>query len=50
MVRGGMTSKNIAALLGITAGTVDTHRNNIRKKLGLKNGKTNLRSCLLSIS
>ena len=50
MVRGGMTSKNIAKLLNVAPGTVDTHRNNIRKKLGLKKGKTNLRSYLLSIS
>ena len=50
MVRGGMTSKNIAKLLNVASGTVDTHRNNIRKKLGLKKGKTNLRSYLLSIS
>lgn len=50
MVRGGMTSKNIAKLLNVAIGTVDTHRNNIRKKLSLKKGKTNLRSYLLSIS
>ncbi|MGV8057716.1 MAG: PAS domain S-box protein [Smithellaceae bacterium] len=50
MVRNGMKSKNIAELLGVSVGTVDTHRNNIRKKLGLKKGKTNLRSYLLSIS
>jgi len=50
MVRGGMTSKNIAKLLNVAPGTVDTHRNNIRKKLGLEKGKTNLRSYLLSIS
>jgi DNA-binding CsgD family transcriptional regulator len=50
MVRAGMTSKNIAKLLGVAVGTVDTHRNNIRKKLGLKKRKTNLRSCLLSLS
>ena len=50
MVREGMTSKSIAKLLGVAVGTVDTHRNNIRKKLGLKKGKTNLRSYLLSIS
>jgi len=50
MVRVGMTSKNIAKLLGVAVGTVDTHRNSIRKKLGLKKGKTNLHSYLLSIS
>lgn len=50
MVRNGMKSKNIAELIGVSVGTVDTHRNNIRKKLGLKKGKVNLRSYLLSIS
>lgn len=49
MVRNGIKSKNIAELLGVSVGTVDTHRNNIRKKLGLKKAKTNLRSYLLSI-
>jgi PAS domain S-box-containing protein len=50
MVKEGMTSKNIAEILGVTVGTVDTHRNNIRKKLGLKKEKINLRSYLLSMS
>lgn len=50
MVKNGVKSKSIADLLGISVGTVDTHRNNIRKKLGLKRGKTNLRSYLLSLS
>lgn len=50
MVRAGMTSKDISKLLGVAVGTVDTHRNNIRKKLGLKKGKANLRSYLLSLS
>ncbi|OPY81940.1 MAG: regulatory protein [Smithella sp. PtaU1.Bin162] len=50
MVRNGIKSKNIAELLGVSVGTVDTHRNNIRKKLGLKKGKTNLRSHLLLMS
>ena len=49
MVRNGLKSKNIAELLNISVGTVDTHRNNIRRKLGLKKGKTNLRSYLLSL-
>ncbi len=49
MVKGGMTSKNIAKLLCVTVGTVNTHRNSIRKKLGLKKREPNLRSCLLSL-
>ena len=39
-----------AELLNSSAGTVDFHRNNLRKKLGLINTKTNLRSFLLSLS
>ncbi len=50
MIKEGMMSKDIAELLGVSIGTVDTHRSNIRKKLGLKKAKTNLRSYLLSLS
>ena len=49
MVRDGQNSKQMAALLGVNKVTVEKHRNNIRKKLGLAHGKTNLRSFLLSI-
>lgn len=48
-IREGKTSKDIAKLLNITARTVNFHRENIRRKLGLSNKKTNIRSCLLSI-
>jgi PAS domain S-box-containing protein len=49
-IREGKTSKDIARLLNITVRTVNFHRENIRKKLGLTNKKTNIRSYLLAIS
>jgi DNA-binding NarL/FixJ family response regulator len=50
MIRQGMVSKDIAALLGLAVATVHTHRNNIRKKLALRKGRANLRSHLLSLA
>lgn len=42
MIRSGLTSKEIANLLHLTYGTVDSHRNRIRKKLGLVKSRVNL--------
>lgn len=49
LVRQGKTNKETAKLLGISLNTVLTHRFNLRKKLGLKNTKINLRSHLMSL-
>jgi DNA-binding CsgD family transcriptional regulator/PAS domain-containing protein len=49
LVRLGKTTKEIAATLRISYKTVETHREKIRKKLGLNNKKINLRSHLRSI-
>jgi len=49
-VKNGNTTKEISCILGISLKTVDYHRDNIRKKLGLKNHHTNLRSFLLKLS
>lgn len=49
LVREGRTSKEIAELLTISVSGVDFHRKMIRKKLGLNNEKSNLRSHLLSL-
>jgi PAS domain S-box-containing protein len=49
-VKNGNTSKEIADILGISIKTIDYHRDNIRRKLGIKNHHTNLRSFLLKLS
>jgi PAS domain S-box-containing protein len=49
MIKSGKTSKEIAAILHISKGTVDGHRNNIRNKLGLRNNDVNLQTYLGSI-
>ncbi len=46
MIRQGLTNKEIAQILNSSVRTIDTHRANIRKKLGLKNKKINLKSYL----
>jgi PAS domain S-box-containing protein len=47
MLRSGLTSKEISHLLHITLRSAEWHRYNIRKKLGLKGKKQNLRTVLM---
>ena len=49
LLRQGKTSKEIAELINSSPKAVAFHRENIRRKLGLKNKKINLKSYLLSL-
>jgi len=46
MIAGGMSSKEIGKLLTVSFRTIETHRNNIRKKLRIQNEQVNLNSYL----
>jgi len=50
LVMSGKTTKDIARALSRETSTIDFHRNNIRRKLGLEDRDQNLRSHLLAIS
>jgi PAS domain S-box-containing protein len=49
LIRNGKTTKEIAEIMDVAPSAIDSHRNNIRKKLGLNNKKVNLFSHLLSL-
>ena len=49
LIKNGFESKEISSFMGISIKTVDTHRRNIRGKLGLSGKKLNLTTYLNSI-
>lgn len=49
LIKDGKTTKEIAEIMGVAASAIDSHRNNIRTKLGLINKDINLRSYLLTV-
>ncbi len=48
LIKHGMTAKEIASITSLSPRTIECHRASIRKKLGIKNRKVNLRVFLLS--
>ena len=49
LIKTGKNSKDIAGILNIAVRTVETHRVNIRRKLGIGGKKVNLTSFLMSL-
>ena len=49
LIRQGRTNKEMAQLLNLSVRTVEFYRDNLRRKLEIKNKKSNLRSLLLTL-
>ena len=50
LIKQGNTTKEIAEIMNLATSTIDFHRNNIRKKIGIHNKKINLKTYLSSYS
>jgi DNA-binding NarL/FixJ family response regulator len=49
MIKQGYSNKEIATILNSSKRTIDTHRQNIRRKLKLNNEKINLKTYLINL-
>lgn len=49
LIKNGRTTKEIAQLMNVSGRTVEFHRDNIRKKMGIKRTRVNLQSYLISL-
>ena len=49
LVKQGKSSKEVSEILGLSPRTIETHRRNMRKKLGIRSHGTNLRTYLSSM-
>ena len=49
LIRHGSKTKEIAEIMNVSPKTIETHRRNIRRKIGLEGKRANLRSHLLSL-
>ncbi|PNX50547.1 MAG: hypothetical protein BV458_12990, partial [Thermoplasmata archaeon M9B2D] len=50
LIKQGNTTKEIAEIMNLASSTIDFHRHNIRKKIGIKNKRINLKTYLSSHS
>ena len=49
LIKHGSSTKKIAEIMNVSPRTIETHRKNIRRKIGLERKRANLRSYLLSL-
>lgn len=50
LIKEGRSTKEISEILGTAQRTIDFHRNNIRKKMGISSKKTNLRTFIMTMN
>jgi PAS domain S-box-containing protein len=50
LIQQGKSSKEVSEILGLSPRTIETHRRNMRKKLGIRSHGTNLRTYLTSLN
>jgi len=50
LIREGKNTRDIAELMNLSPRTIESHREGLRKKMGIRNRRENLRFHLLSLS